>query len=111
VEELHESKERCYEKSLDCAKKLKDIFTKVGAYSLEQKFIRGDPEGVIQWISKEAEAFEEILRTMGIFVPSPVPEGLQQFWRKLAVNMLKLQPRQKSSSPYTIQRNLQPKLL
>ena len=39
VKELHGSKERCYEKSLDCAKKLKDSFAKVGAYSLEQKFI------------------------------------------------------------------------
>ena len=47
VEELHDSRERCYEKSLECAKKLKDSFAKVGAYSSEQKFIRGDPEGVI----------------------------------------------------------------
>jgi hypothetical protein len=37
VEELRESKERCYERSLDCAKKLKDSFAKVGAYSSEQK--------------------------------------------------------------------------
>ena len=47
VEEHRGSRERCYEKSLDCAKKLKDSFAKVGAYSSEQKFIRGDPEGVI----------------------------------------------------------------
>jgi hypothetical protein len=33
----------------------------VGAYSSEENFIRGDPEGVIEWISGEAEAFEEIL--------------------------------------------------
>jgi hypothetical protein len=46
---------------LDCAKKLKDSFAKVGAYSSEQKFIRGDPEGIIEWIGKEAEAFDEIL--------------------------------------------------
>jgi predicted RNase H-like nuclease (RuvC/YqgF family) len=39
VKELRESKERCHEKSLDCARKLKDIFAKVGAYSSEQKFI------------------------------------------------------------------------
>jgi predicted nuclease with TOPRIM domain len=57
VEEIRESKERCYEKSLDCAKKLKDSFAKVGAYSSEQKFIRGDPKGVIQWIGEEVEAF------------------------------------------------------
>jgi hypothetical protein len=67
VDELHESKERCYEKSLDCAKKLKDNFAKVGAYSSEQKFIRGDPEGVIQWIDEEAKAFEEILSDRGDF--------------------------------------------
>jgi hypothetical protein len=60
-EELRESKEKCFEKSLDCVKKLKTSFSKVGAYSSEENFIRGDPEGVIEWISGEAEAFEEIL--------------------------------------------------
>jgi chromosome segregation ATPase len=67
VDELRESKERYYEKSLDCAKKLKDSFTKVGAYSSEQKFIRGDPKGIIKWISEEAEAFDEILCDRGDF--------------------------------------------
>jgi chromosome segregation ATPase len=67
VEELHDSRERCYEKSLDCAKKLKDSFAKVGAYSSEQKFIRGDPEGVIQWIGEEAGAFDEIISDHGDF--------------------------------------------
>jgi hypothetical protein len=33
----------------------------VGVYSNEDNFIRGDPEGVIEWISGEAKAFEEIL--------------------------------------------------
>jgi hypothetical protein len=42
-------------------KNLKNSFSKVGAYSSEENFIRGDPEGVIEWISREAEAFEEIL--------------------------------------------------
>jgi hypothetical protein len=65
VEELRESKERCFEKSLDCIRKLKTSFAKVGAYSLEEKFIRGDPEGVIDWICGEAEAFEEILSDRG----------------------------------------------
>jgi hypothetical protein len=60
VEELRDSTERCYEKSLDCAKKLKYSFANVGAYSSEQKFIRGNPEGVIQWIGEEVEAFDEI---------------------------------------------------
>jgi hypothetical protein len=37
----------------------------VGAYSNEDNFIRGNPEGVIEWISSEAEAFEEILSDRG----------------------------------------------
>jgi hypothetical protein len=52
---------------LDCAKKLKDSFAKVGAYSSEQKIMRGDPEGIIEWIGEEAEAFEEILSDRGDF--------------------------------------------
>ena len=65
VEELRDSKERCYETSLECAKKLKDSFAKVGAYSSEQKFIRSNPEGVTQWIGEEVEAFDEILSDRG----------------------------------------------
>jgi hypothetical protein len=67
VDELRESKERYYKKSLDCAKKLKDSFAKVGANLSEQKFIRGDPEGIIEWIGEEAEAFNEILSDHGDF--------------------------------------------
>jgi hypothetical protein len=39
VEELRESKERCFEKSLDCVKKLKSSFAKLGVYSSEENFI------------------------------------------------------------------------
>jgi hypothetical protein len=46
-------------------RKLKTSFARVGAYSSEENFIRGDPEGVIDWISGEAEAFEEILSDCG----------------------------------------------
>jgi hypothetical protein len=45
--------------------KLKTSFAKVGAYSSEENFIRGDPKSVIDWISGEAEAFEEILSDRG----------------------------------------------
>jgi hypothetical protein len=51
---------------LDCVKKLKTRFTKVGAYFAKENFIRGDPEGVVEWISGEVEAFEEILSVRGI---------------------------------------------
>jgi hypothetical protein len=46
---------------VECVKKIKASFANVGAYSNEDNFIWGDPEGVIEWISSEAEAFEEIL--------------------------------------------------
>jgi hypothetical protein len=46
---------------MDCMKKIKTRFASVGTYSSEDNFIRGDPEGPIEWISSEAEAFEEIL--------------------------------------------------
>jgi cell division septum initiation protein DivIVA len=65
VVELHSSKERCYEKSVECVKKIKTSFANVGAYSSEDNFVRGDPEGPIEWISSEAEAFEEILSDRG----------------------------------------------
>jgi chromosome segregation ATPase len=44
VDELRKSKERYYEKSLDCAKKLKDSFAKVGAYSSEQNLLEAIPK-------------------------------------------------------------------
>ena len=62
VEELRASKERCFEKSLGCVEKIKTSFANVGAYSNEDNFIQGDPEGVIEWVSGEAEAFEEIFK-------------------------------------------------
>jgi hypothetical protein len=65
VVELRSSKERCYEKSIECVKKIKTSFVNVGAYSSEDNFVRGDPEGPIEWISSEAEAFEEILSDRG----------------------------------------------
>jgi hypothetical protein len=65
VAELRASKERGFEKSVGCVKKMKTSFANMGAYSNEDNFIRGDPEGVIEWISGEAEAFEEILSDCG----------------------------------------------
>jgi hypothetical protein len=65
VAELRTSKERCFEKSIECVKKIKTSFANVGAYSSEDNFIRGDPEGPIEWISNEVEAFEEILSDRG----------------------------------------------
>jgi hypothetical protein len=65
VEELRACKKRCYDKSIECAKKIKSNFASVGAFSSEENFIRGNPEGPIEWIRHEAEAFEEILNSRG----------------------------------------------
>lgn len=44
---------------------MKTSFANVGAYSSEDNFVLGDPEGPIEWISGEADAFEEILNGRG----------------------------------------------
>jgi hypothetical protein len=89
VEELRDSRERCYEKSLDCVKKLKDSFAKVGAYSSEQKFVRGDPEGTIQWISEEVEAFNEILSNHGDFCAFSGARGVAAILEKAGCEHVK----------------------
>ena len=74
---------------MDCAKKLKDSFAKVGAYSSEQKFIRGDPEGVIKWISEEGEAFEEILSDRGNFCAFAGARGVAAILEKTSCEHVK----------------------
>jgi hypothetical protein len=74
---------------LECAKKLKDSFTKVGAYSSEQRFIRGDPEGVIQWIGEEAEAFDEILSDRGDFFAFSGARGIATILEKAGCDHVK----------------------
>jgi hypothetical protein len=65
VVELRSSKERCYEKSVACVQKIKISFANIGAYSNENNFVLGDPEGPIEWINGEADAFEEVLSGHG----------------------------------------------
>jgi hypothetical protein len=89
VEELRESKERCFEKSLDCVIKLKTSFAKVGTYSSEENFIRGDPEGVIDWISGEAEAFEEILSDHGDICAFADARGVAAILEKVGCDHVK----------------------
>jgi hypothetical protein len=89
VEELHESKERCFEKSLDCVKNLKTNFAKVGAYSSEDNFIRGDPEGVIDWINGETETFEEILSDHGDICAFSGARGIAAILEKAGCNHVK----------------------
>jgi hypothetical protein len=89
VEELRTSKERYFEKSLDCVKKIKESFTKVGAYSAEENFIRGDPEGVIEWINGEAETFEEILSDHGDVCVFSGARGISAILKKAGCDHIK----------------------
>jgi hypothetical protein len=111
AEELRASKERCYEISLEFTKNLKNCFAKVGAYSSEQKFIRGDPDGVIQWISGEAEAFDKILSDRGDFCAFADAHGVLSILEKVAVIMRRLLLSQNLPSQPTTLEILEPKLL
>jgi hypothetical protein len=74
---------------MNCAKKLKDSFANVGAYSSEQRFIRGDPEGVIQWIGEEVESFEEILSDRGDFCAFAGARGVAAVLEKTGCEHIK----------------------
>jgi hypothetical protein len=89
VAELRASKERCFEKSVECVKKIKTSFTNMGAYSNKDNFIRGDPEGVIEWISGEAEAFEEILSDRGDVCAFSSARGVLAILEKAGCNHVK----------------------
>ena len=88
---------------------MKTSFANVGAYSNEDNFIRGDPEGVIEWISGEAEAFEEILSDRGDVCAFSGARGLQPFWRRQVAVMLKPWPRLKLPSLWMTRRIPRPK--
>ena len=62
----------------------------MGAYSSEQKFIRGDPEGVIQWIGEEAEAFDEILSDRGDFCAFSGARGIAAILEKAGCEHVKV---------------------
>ena len=102
VEELRTSKERCFEKSMDCVKKIKTSFVNVGAYSSEENFIQGNPEGPIKWISSEADAFEEILSDRGDVCAFSGARGIAAILEKAGCELLKLWPRPKLPSPSMI---------
>jgi hypothetical protein len=106
VAELRASKERCFEKSMECVKKIKTSFANVGAYSSEDNFIRGDPEGVIEWISGEAKAFEEILSDHGDVCAFSGARGVAAILEKAGCG---LWPRPKLPSLSTIRRTPRPK--
>jgi hypothetical protein len=89
VVELRSSKERCFEKSVECVKKTKTSFANVGTYSSDDNFIWGDPKGVIEWISNEAESFEEILSDRGDICAFSGARGIAAVLEKADCNHVK----------------------
>jgi hypothetical protein len=83
VAEFHAAKEKCYEIAMECAKNLKNSFSKVGAFSSEQKFICGNPDEVIQWINDKVKAFEEILSDRGDFCAFAGARGASSILEKV----------------------------
>jgi hypothetical protein len=71
-------------------KKIKTSFANVGAYSSEDNFVRGDPEGPIEWISNEAEAFEEILSNRGDVCAFSGPRGVAAILEKAGCEHVKI---------------------
>jgi hypothetical protein len=90
VVELWSSKEKCYEKSIECVQKIKSSFANVGAFSSEDNFVRGDPEDPIDWISNEVEAFEEILSGRGDVCAFSGARGIVAILEKLDCDHVKV---------------------
>jgi hypothetical protein len=78
------------EKSLGCVGKIKASFANVGAYSNEDNFIRGDSVGVIEWITGEAEAFEEILSDHGDVCAFSGARGISAILEKAGCDHVKI---------------------
>jgi hypothetical protein len=69
--------------------KIKTSFANVGAYSSEDNFVRGDPEGPIEWISSEADAFEEILNGREDICAFPGARGVAAILEKIGCEHVK----------------------
>jgi hypothetical protein len=61
----------------------------VGAYSAEENFIRGNPEGVVEWISGEAETFKEILSDRGDVCAFSNVRGISAILEKVGCDHIK----------------------
>jgi hypothetical protein len=70
--------------------RIKTSFANVGAYSSEDNFVRGDPEGPINWINNEAEAFEEILSGRGDVYAFSGARGIAAILEKIGCEHVKV---------------------
>jgi hypothetical protein len=89
--------------------KIKTSFANVGAYSNKDNFIRGDPKGVIEWISGEAKAFEEILSDRGDVCAFSGARGVSAVLEKAGCNHVKTLAKPKLPSSWMTRRTPRPK--
>jgi hypothetical protein len=87
--------------------KIKASFANVGAYSTKENFIRGDPKSVIEWISGEAESFEEILSDRGDVCAFSGAWGISAILENAGCDHIKTMARAKLPSPQMSRRILQ----
>ena len=77
------------QKILGLREKFEKQLCKGGAYSSEENFIRGDPKGIIEWISGEAKDFEEILSDRGDICPFSGARGIAAILEKAGCDHVK----------------------
>jgi hypothetical protein len=70
--------------------KIKTSFASVGAYSNEGNFVLGDPEGPIDWINGEVEAFDEVLSGRGDVCAFSGARGLAAILEKAGCEHVKI---------------------
>ena len=78
-------------------KKIKTSFASVGAYSNEGNFVLGDPEGPIDWINGEAEAFEEVLSGRGDVCAFSGARGIAAILEKAGCEHVKILAQSKAA--------------
>jgi hypothetical protein len=78
-------------------KKIKTSFANVGGFSTEENFIRGDPEGVIEWISGEAKSFEQILSDRGDVCAFSGAQGISAILEKAGCDHIKTMAQAKAA--------------
>jgi hypothetical protein len=79
VEELRDSKKRCYETSLECVRKLKIVLQRWEHTLWSRSLFAVIPKGLSSGSTKRPKLLIKYSRIMGISALSPVHEGSRQF--------------------------------
>jgi hypothetical protein len=89
IEELQDAKERCYEASIECAKKLKIALLRWEHTLQSKSLFVVIPKELFNGLTKKLKLSMKYSAIARISTLSPVLEGLRPFWKKPVVNMLR----------------------